>query len=336
MEIKQQNYYMTSRQRFHKTMGFGTPDRVPYFEEGIRKDVIRSWHHQGLSRKTDIHDLFKNDHSYEVDLNFDPLSTFHKRPNSLKELSSLRDQLHPENLSRFWRIWQKMIRLWRKHTHVLFLTVHPGFFLSMGVHNWRSFAEVMSLIINNAEFVREAMLIQGEFIAKFLDKVLKGLEVDAVIFSEPIGGNNGPLISPEMYEMFVLKSYRPILNVINKHRIETIILRSYANIRILIPRLLNNGFNCLWACETNSDEMDYRDLRKEFGRDLRLIGGIDLDALRHDKVSIRQEIEEKIPPLLASGGFIPLADGRIRKDVLFENYLYYRRLLEQMIGYKNG
>jgi uroporphyrinogen decarboxylase len=55
-----------------------------------------------------------------------------------------------------------------------------------------------------------------------------------------------------------------------------------------------------------------------------------LDALRKDKTAIRQEIEEKVPPLIADGGFIPLADGRVRADVPFENYVYYRRLLARV------
>jgi hypothetical protein len=77
--------------------------------------------------------------------------------------------------------------------------------------------------------------------------------------------------------------------------------------------------------------MDYRHLRREFGHELRLIGGIDLDALREGKTAIRREIEEKVPPLLADGGYIPLADGRVREDVTFENYSYYRQLLKQVI-----
>jgi hypothetical protein len=77
--------------------------------------------------------------------------------------------------------------------------------------------------------------------------------------------------------------------------------------------------------------MDYRDLRMEFGKDLRLIGGIDLDALRKDKDAIRREIEDKVLSLIAEGGYIPLADGRIRKEISFENYVYYRQLLEQVI-----
>ena len=93
---------MSSRMCFQETMRYGDPDRVPYFEEGIRKDVIKSWYRQGLSRETNISELFKTDHSYEVELDFDPLSTLHKRPTSLKELSLLRNHLNPENLSRFW------------------------------------------------------------------------------------------------------------------------------------------------------------------------------------------------------------------------------------------
>ena len=76
--------------------------------------------------------------------------------------------------------------------------------------------------------------------------------------------------------------------------------------------------------------MDYRQLRREFGRDLRLIGGIDMDVLRRNKDAIRREIEEKVPPLLADGGYVPLADGRIREDVPFDYYVFYRRLLEQV------
>ena len=33
---------MNSRERFLETMRFGKPERVPYFEEGIRKEVVQS------------------------------------------------------------------------------------------------------------------------------------------------------------------------------------------------------------------------------------------------------------------------------------------------------
>jgi uroporphyrinogen decarboxylase len=133
-----------------------------------------------------------------------------------------------------------------------------------------------------------------------------------------------------MYEEMVLRSYEPVLDVLHKYNVETIVLVTYANARDLIPSMLKWGFNCLWACEVNIEAMDYRNIRQEFGRDLRLIGGIDLDTLRRDKEAVRREVEEKVPPLVADGGYVPLADGRVRSDVPYENYVYYRELLQKV------
>jgi len=40
--------------------------------------------------------------------------------------------------------------------------------------------------------------------------------------------------------------------------------------------------------------------------------------------------------LLAGGGYIPMADGRVRADVPFENYVYYRKLLEKVTRVKRS
>ena len=95
-------------------------------------------------------------------------------------------------------------------------------------------------------------------------------------------------MSPPRYEEKVLPCYKPRLEVLQRHHVETIIFRTYANAKVLIPTIMKWGFNCLWACEVNLDVMDYRDLRRRFGPELRLIGGIDLDALRMDKEAIRK------------------------------------------------
>jgi hypothetical protein len=327
---------MTGRQRFREAMQYGAPDRVPYFEEGIRKDVIKVWRQQGLSSKSNIYDLFPTDHFNEILLDVDPHPEFKIWPQSLPALDLLKNRLDPDDPSRFPKDWMQKLRFCEKNDeHVQFIRVHRGFFLSVGASDWQRFSDVLSLIIEKPEYIRKMMMIQGEFAARLTENVLKKIEVDAVIFSEPIGGNEGPLISPAMYEKFVLKSYQPLLNVLKRNGINTIIMRTYANTRILIPSFLKYGFNCLWACETNIEQMDYRDLRREFGPDLRLIGGVDLDSLRHDKESIRREVEEKVPHLIAEGGYIPLVDGRIREDILFENYVYYRRLLEEHLQISN-
>jgi len=321
---------MTSRERFRKTMQYDRPDRVPYFEEGIREEVLRAWRKQGLSSETEFVRMFPCDRREEIELDLDPIPTPRKWPASRMELQAFRKKLDP-NASRRWSAdWSRQVRRWRERDHVLMLRVHRGFFLSMGVHDWSRFADVARLAVKDPEFVREMMRIQGEFAARMAERVLNEVEIDAAVFTEPIGGNDRPLISPPMYEDFVLTNHEPLLALLKRHGVDTLIFRTFANSRLLIPSILKWGLNCLWACEVNVDAMDYRDLRRDFGRGLRLIGGIDLDVLLQDKEAIRREIEQRVPPLLGDGGYIPLADGRVRKDMPFENYAYYRRLLEQV------
>ena len=321
---------MNSRRRFQETIRYGSPDRVPWFEEGVRKDVLKVWRKQDKQLFKDLAGISPPDRREEIELDLEPRLGLKSRPTTLGDLDIMRRSLNPFQRRRLPRNWSKCLHRWRERDHVLMLRVHRGFFLSMGVEDWFSFKRVMFSLIRDAEFVRESMKIQGDFAARFVERVLQDIEIDAAVFSEPIGDNGGPLISPRMYEEFVLKSYQPLLEVLSRHGVEAIILRTFANVRLLIPSLLKWGFNCLWACEVNISEMDYREIRREFGRDLRLIGGIDLDALRKDKEAIRAEMEGKVLPLVADGGYVPLADGRVRQDVPLENYLYYRQLLEKI------
>jgi hypothetical protein len=323
---------MNSRERFLETMRYGSPDRVFFLDEGIREEVIHQWRKQGLRRGSDLQKMFPMDAREEIELILDPQPDFKQWPSSSTHLDELRRRLNPDDAGRLPKGWRKKIRAWRKRDHLLILRVHRGFFLSMGVHGSKRFRQVIHLLIRDPEFVREAMMIQGRFAAKLAEKVLRDIEIDAALFVEPIAGDRGPLISPKMYRKLVLPSYEPILEVLGRYHVETIIFLSFANPRLLIPSIVEWGFNCLWACETNKTAMDYRDLRREFGKDLRLIGGIDLDTLRRGKDAIQQEMEEILPPLLDDGGYIPTVDGRMREDIPFENYTYYRKLLETLAG----
>lgn len=276
-------------------------------------------------------ELFPIDRREEITPDLYPHPSLKSWPTSMSELDALRRSLDPNDPRRLPADWPKQVRAWRTSDDVRMLRVHRGFFESMGVDGWRRFSEVMYWLADDPAFVRALMDVQAEFAARLAERVLRQVEIDAAIFSEPIAGNSGSLISPQMYEEFALSSYEPVFDVLRQYGVETIILRTYANSRVLVPSMMKWGFNCLWACEVNPEAMDYRELRQEFGRDLRLIGGIDLDVLLEDKEAIRREVEEKVPPLLEEGGFVPLADGRIRGSVPFENYVYYRKLLDSVI-----
>jgi uroporphyrinogen decarboxylase len=322
---------MSNRRRFQETMRYGCPDRVPYFEEGIRDEVVQVWRRQGLAADADLGVLFPSDPVEQFEADFEPRPALEQWPTSRAELAAFEKRLDPADPARLPESWAEQVQALKAADAVRMLWVHQGFFLSAGIERWHRFDFVMRALKRDPAFVHALMGIWGEFTADLVERMLASLDFDAAIFSEPIGDNNGPLISPAMYEEFVLPSYDRLLGVIRRHGIETLIFSTYANARLLIPSILKWGFNCLWAYEVSIEAMDYRDLRREFGRDLRLIGGIDLDALRNGKDAIRKEIEAKVPPLVADGGYVPLADGRVREDVAFENYAYYRETLRKIL-----
>ena len=324
---------LNSKQRFNRIMNLQDVDRVLYFEEGIRPEVLKSW---GLGR-SEFLKKFNVDYREEIIPILDVSPAFRKWPSSLKQLSKLRDRLDPNDVSRLPKNLKSRIKKWRERNYPLILRVHRGFFLSMGVYDNNRFLEVLSLMMENPKFVFEYMKIYGEFAAALAEKILREVKVDAVYFSEPIGSNVSALISPKLYEDFVLENYKPLLNLCETYDIKSKIFLTYANSSVLVPSILKYGINCLWACEVNCDEMDYLKLRERFGTELRLIGGIDLDTLLKDKAAIKEEIVGKVPLLIEQGGYIPLADGRVRPNVPFENYVYYRELINDIIeGYSHN
>ena len=311
---------MTSKQRFRETMEFGRPDRVPLFDEGFRDDVLERWRAEespdvdpsrlfqvlqpdlyppaGLRTRADLQ-------RFQASLNADDPA---RLPSQLAD--------EPENLH---------------GDAIIGLAVHVGLFQAMGVGEWSSLKDFMCLLGDDPHLVREAMEIYARFAATLADHSLRQAPVDYACFSEPIGATHGPLISPRQYRELALETYRPIIDTLLGHGVNTIVFTTYGNAEPLLHDVLQAGFNTLWIVEAESPDMDYAALRRSHGRHLRLIGGIDLDAMTHGPSAIHKEIMEKVPPLLHQGGYIPLADGRVRRTVSFSNYRYYRRLLEHLV-----
>ena len=118
------------------------------------------------------------------------------------------------------------------------LRVHRGFFETLGVQDWSRFEEVIFLSKDQPQLVKDFLLLQGTFTAKLLERILGEVQIDAAIFSEPIAGNHGTLISPKMFEDLVLFSYQPILQVLHRFGVKYFVMRTYANPRVLLPAIV--------------------------------------------------------------------------------------------------
>ena len=71
------------------------------------------------------------------------------------------------------------------------------------------------------------------------------------------------------------------------------------------------------------------ELLREYGKDLRIMGGVDKMQLIAGKDAIKAYLES-VAPLVERGGYIPFCDHRCPPDVSEENYLYYLGLKKEM------
>jgi len=141
----------------------------------------------------------------------------------------------------------------------------------------------------------------------------------AYIEEDGMGYKNSTLVSPEMYSAIWIPALRKVTDFLHSHDIDIIGYWSSGNLKPIVPILLDIGVNTYFPLESAAG-MDVRELRQEFGRDLRLIGNISRQALMDGPAAVEQEFYSKVPPLVSDGGYIPAADDMILPDISFESY----------------
>ncbi|MCC6446125.1 MAG: hypothetical protein IT210_22065 [Armatimonadetes bacterium] len=150
--------------------------------------------------------------------------------------------------------------------------------------------------------------------------VLANVRLDFVTFAEDLAYRGGPHISPKTYAAFWLPYQQPIVEELRRHGVPLICLWSSGNIDALLPLLLESGFNCTWPVERAAG-MDPVALRRRYGRDLRLGGGIDKAALIAWPEAIDRELGH-LAPAIADGGYVPAIDDMVPPEAPWCHYRY--------------
>ena len=134
-----------------------------------------------------------------------------------------------------------------------------------------------------------------------------------------------------MFDRYSIPGYRRVIDLLVRHGVPLRILcTTGGNLRPLLPSLLDAGINGFWISNITSAGMEYRALRRDYGPDVALIGGIDSTALLRGEAAVRHAVEETVPPLLSHGRYLPCLDDRPRDNTPFAMYAFYRKLLAEI------
>ena len=170
----------------------------------------------------------------------------------------------------------------------------------------------------------------AELCAQQLERLPEDIPVDWVSWWEDMAGKNGPLISPEVFREFLQPGYRRVMDVARKRGCVISDVDCDGNPRDIVGNWLDEGVNTMFPLEIQAG-VDPLKWRKDFGRDLRLRGGINKYALVEGGKAVDRELE-RIKPLLEDGGYIPHLDHLVPPDVPYAHYCDYLDKKRKLIG----
>jgi hypothetical protein len=323
---------ITQKQRFLKTLLGDGSDRFPFYDLEPDEDTISRWHGEGFPRGASFSKYFSLETHHSIGLTLRSSPFFRMAPDLLHDPSSFDRHYDPDDPERYVEDFVNHSKRLEKEGRVVYVDASGGGLLQMlGVGDWKSFVSACFALVKRAEFVEELVDRTTDFYCVCLERVLSKVSVDYASFYEPIASNTGPVISPAMFERFAIPGYKKVISLLKKHDIPLLIFcTTGGNLTPLLPSLIDAGINCLWISNIMSTGMHYDILRRTYGTDVALIGGIDSTSLSRDKAAIRSAVEKTVPPLIESGHYLPCLDDRPRSNIPFAHYQFFRGILEEI------
>jgi len=187
----------------------------------------------------------------------------------------------------------------------------------------------MLAFYDEPDMVHEMMDASTELVLRLLPRVVSEAPLSSLFFWEDMCYKCGPLISPAMFKEFMTPRYKRMTECVRSLGIDIIFVDSDGDVSELIPLWLEAGVNGVYPMEVAAG-MDVVALRKQYGRDLLMTGGIDKRALARGKEAIDAELEAKVP-LALEGGYIPHIDHAIPSDVPYEAFAYYWKKRKELL-----
>ena len=362
---------MTHRERFSAWLDYQPADRMPVYTFGYWDETLARWHQEGLppgqpvaaavGLDTDwedgmwqIHGLATPwPHSEEPEqileetpewrLVRSSLGGVHRLP---KLGSSIPQHVTPalqptrESWNRFRGFLDAAAARpkpagWEAKAKSLNQRDRVATFMAGSLYGWpRDWmgVEGISYLMYDDPVLLEEMLdyLTNHFITLYCP-MLERVQFDFAYIFEDCCGKSGPLFSPAIYRRHFDKYYRRLLEFYRSMGVPHMLIDSDGWVDDLVPCWVESGFDILFPIEVGTWGGDPRVFRKRFGRDLRLMGGVDKHVMVKGEPAIRAHLET-LRPLAMEGGFLPLPDHRIPPDCSLEQFRTYVNVYKSVFG----
>ena len=305
------------------------------FDKGIMRVPVEHWIFPRFTRQviqeTETHLILID----EVGITQEVLKQGGSMPHFLgwpvanrEDFENLKERFNPDDPGRFPENWREVVAQFRARDYPIALGGRPvGFFGSL--RDLMGFEVTLLGYYDQPQLIKDMLTFFTDFWIRLWEKVLSQLhDVDLALIWEDMSYKSGSLISPAMFQEFMLPCYKKITAFLKSYGVTTIFVDTDGNCTDLIPLFLEGGVTGMFPFEVQAG-MNIVNIAKEFPT-LQIMGGLDKTKIAKDKALIDQELE-KLPFMLRRGGYIPYLDHLVPPEVPWELFVYYRKRMQAII-----
>jgi len=247
---------------------------------------------------------------------------------SFREMKKRYDASLPQ---RYCFDWKAKIPEWKNRDRVLVLGENCamlGFYWI--ARQWMGTEAVSYAWYDEPALMHEMMEFYADYLIEVTRPILAATDVDYVFFNEDLSMKTGPLLSPDTYKEFIFPRMRRVVDVLKKNGVRYVFIDTDGNPDVLVPQFMDAGVDAIWPLERVSG-MDPVDIRKKYGKQLRLSGGVDKMRIAKGPKEIEKHLAE-LCPLVEEGGFIPTVDHAVSPDISLESFEYYMKRKRDLLS----
>jgi hypothetical protein len=352
---------MNARERFNAIMHYQPVDRCPIMDFGFWAETLPLWEEQGYPKGANPDEFFGMDPQWahcggnthlcpsfphvvledkgasEIVQNGDgvivergkylgsiPRHISHKLTDRASWELHFKPRLQPNDPKRFGdpAKWQQNVARWTdpKRDYPLWIGIGSLYGIP---RNWFGLERISEVVYDDPELFDEIVETLAQVIISVITRTCEaGVRPDAASMWEDMCYNSGPLLSPRMFDQIIVPRLQRITKTLLNYGVDIVVVDCDGKIDALAPLWMKGGVNTMFPIEVGTWGADPLKFRQQYGKDMRLMGGVDKHILAKSRADIAAEVL-RLAPLVREGGFIPFCDHRVPPDVSLANYLFY-------------
>ncbi|MGD1995992.1 MAG: uroporphyrinogen decarboxylase family protein [Anaerolineae bacterium] len=245
-----------------------------------------------------------------------------KRPFHLENLALPEPDLSDYSWPEIDALWNEDLvhqQIRRAQTHGQFIVASTGFGIFERSWTLRGFENALT-----------DMLLHRAFYAELLDGVLNihlriverllTLPIDGILLSDDWGAQRGMIMGPNLWRTFIKPRVQQFNSAVHAGGKWTF-HHCCGNVFEIIPEMIESGLDVLESLQPEA--MDVYEIKRRYGRDLRLWGGLGTQRLLPfgTPQEIRSEVRRLCQELGRGGGYILAPSKPLMSEVPTENAL---------------